>query len=268
MGTTNMRIRERSHQVEDISRGAFVQALSEINWVANELWRDYGEDFFVRIFENEAPTPITFFAQLKATDNLHKLRIREGSQISFQISMRHLRTWHVMTEPVFLFIYDVRTGRFYWQGVDQVIDEMSGILEKNTKSVQVHIPIRNVLDADGFVCIQESAARKHSRLNREIVGSKRLISLFEKETGLRLVYNAVSGVMSVGRPGGSIELHLFGEMEEFFTKLAKEEDKDPNTYFATWIWEICSISEPNPLGSLDEWLAQQNLRRDGHRSEM
>ena len=77
--------RTHSHELEDLSIVRLHQAFKEKGWTVEDLRKDYGEDLFVRLFNNGATTPLSFFVQAKGTDNLTQYLDRNNEVIRFAV---------------------------------------------------------------------------------------------------------------------------------------------------------------------------------------
>ena len=95
--------RPRSHRLEDQSRVAFSNLLSE-NWIESPRVKDYGIDSDVEMFSGDDATGIRFSVQLKATDSARPpgVSVREES----------LNYWLSQDVPVLL---------VFWRSVDSQV---------------------------------------------------------------------------------------------------------------------------------------------------
>ena len=75
--------RPRSHHLEDLSRNRVHDAFTAVGWTVEDLRKDYGEDLFVRIFQDGRATLLCFFVQAKATDNLER-HLTKGKRSHFR----------------------------------------------------------------------------------------------------------------------------------------------------------------------------------------
>jgi hypothetical protein len=105
--------RPRSHHLEDLSRKRLHDAFGAVGWTVEDLRKDYGEDLFVRIFQDGRATPLCFFVQAKATDNLER-HLAKGERLTFPVERRHVDHWQQFWEPVILSLWDSKDDRTYW----------------------------------------------------------------------------------------------------------------------------------------------------------
>jgi hypothetical protein len=209
-----MPTRTRSHQIEDLSRNRLHTSFESCGWTVEDLAKDYGEDLLVRIFDQGAATPYSFFVQAKATDRIASY-IRQGS-IAFPIETGHLRHWVRFSEPVILTVWDSKRDVTYWVCVQDAVDRM-GISNANCKKkrLSVAIPRANQLDADGLLRISGIAKLRLERHLRENEGAQILIDLLQEKSGRKVSeYNADLGCLFLNDPEGGGEYHFFGQMRD------------------------------------------------------
>lgn len=102
-----MPARPRSHQIEDQSRLAFARALPP-SWTVERVVHDYGLDLRVEIFQDDRPTGLFFFVQLKATDRLPSKR-----GISVRLRPEHLNYWNRLPVPTLVVLWVAPTDVLY-----------------------------------------------------------------------------------------------------------------------------------------------------------
>lgn len=143
-----------------------------------QLDADYGEDFLVRIFDNEKATPWSFFVQSKTTDNITKFKIRKRSVFSYPLKVKHLSHCEHFSAPVPITLTDVKSGNVYWECMQTYLEDIdflvTGSLNSQT-TVHMRIATDNTLDADGIHCIKRMTKARFSRLSKERVGIQQLI---------------------------------------------------------------------------------------------
>ena len=66
----------REQKQENISRPQFREFLERHEWVTGDITPDLGEDILVRIYEDGISTGLSFYVQLKSTDDIKKPRVR------------------------------------------------------------------------------------------------------------------------------------------------------------------------------------------------
>jgi len=89
--------------------------------------KDYGEDLFVRIFENGVSTGKIFFVQLKGTGNTQQYTLKTGS-FSYVVDLVSLLQWHRSQFPVIFVLWDTEQRVGYWLHIQPYVDRL---LSKN-----------------------------------------------------------------------------------------------------------------------------------------
>lgn len=150
--------------------------------------KDYGEDLFVRIFENEVASPYAFFVQAKATDNLANYLRPDADAFLFPIETGHLRHWVRFSEPVFLTLYDSSSDRIFWVCVQSAAKRVGALEEAyKKKTVSIAVPCRNLLDSDGLLRMRGITKLRFERSDRERQGARLLIDLLETRFDFRVI---------------------------------------------------------------------------------
>src|SRR5207249_2151446 len=101
--------RPRSHRLEDEQRVEFESLLAPEGWVYRPLARDYGIDGQVEVFDNGAKTGLSFYVQLRATDQADlakatRIRLKPG-ELDYYLSK---------SEPVLVAKYVSASRSMYW----------------------------------------------------------------------------------------------------------------------------------------------------------
>ncbi|MBI9090916.1 MAG: DUF4365 domain-containing protein [Desulfobacterium sp.] len=99
--------RNRQHIIEDESEN-ILKSLIPTEWVLRKLIPDYGIDYDVEIFENEAATGLHFFLQLKGTDKKEK-----DDTISIQLDRKYIEYYQLLALPI-LFVYVSVKSKKVW----------------------------------------------------------------------------------------------------------------------------------------------------------
>lgn len=113
------------HQFEDRSESQLSDAFESVGWVVERLRHDYGEDLYVRPFENGNPTCHDFFIQLKGTDDIEQYRI-SGEWLSRSVELSNLSQWNSYTVPVIFIIWDIKNMVGYWTHIQAFIKNKLG----------------------------------------------------------------------------------------------------------------------------------------------
>jgi hypothetical protein len=173
--------RPRTHQLADQAINRLHAQFEHHGWTVEDLSKDYGEDQFVRIFENELATPYAFFVQAKATDKIARYLRADADAFLFPIETGHLRHWVRFSEPVFLTLYDSSSDRTFWVCVQSATKRI-GVLEKTykKKTVSIAVPCRNLLDSDGLLRMRGITKLRFERSDRERQGARLLIHILKE----------------------------------------------------------------------------------------
>jgi hypothetical protein len=81
--------RPRQDVLEDLATSALEHLFAEAGWTAEKLAKDCGEDMLVRIFDAGKSSPLRFFVQSKATDNIARYLTRNRRTIAYPIGTNH-----------------------------------------------------------------------------------------------------------------------------------------------------------------------------------
>ena len=212
--------RTRSHQLEDFSRNRLHSLFEEAGWTVEDLSKDYGEDLLVRIFENGNTTPLSFFVQAKATDNLSRYLDRNSNSFRYPLSHAHLTHWERFQEPVILTLWNSQSDITYWTCIQDALVQLDVIGDlKKRKTVRVPIFFANVLNGQSLKQIHNITHARYKRLERETAGSRFLIELLESKLGVKIEYSS-DGIVIVERPKKEVEIKFFGRPAEVIEKLA------------------------------------------------
>lgn len=211
--------RPRSHILEDLSRSQLHQAFERECWTVEDLTKDYGEDLLVRIFEGGHATPYSFFVQAKATDHIEKHMSKGSETICVTVELGHVRHWIRFQEPVFLTVWDSASGATYWVCVQNQLGEDLTIRSRS-KTIQVMIPRRNVLDDDGLKRIRGITKLRFGRSRRHKEAEDILIEELGKMGKMVTGFYPDSGLISFKLPTGGGEDVIFGAMGASLSKLS------------------------------------------------
>jgi hypothetical protein len=147
--------RPHSHKLEDQSRNSLFGAFVSRGWTVENLTKDYGEDLLVRIFSSGA-TPLSFFVQAKATDNIAKYRNMAGTFYLYPAKSTHLKHWERFWQPVIITLWDSKTDTTYWESVQTFCETLpkKKISRKGPKSTKIRIPTDNILNEEGLLRVE------------------------------------------------------------------------------------------------------------------
>ncbi|MFF0613262.1 DUF4365 domain-containing protein [Nocardia tengchongensis] len=218
--------RPKSHINSDISVARLNGIFLSVGWTIEEVSKDYGEDLLVRIFDDGQATPYYFYVQVKHVENGERLRTRDGRHIAYdKFERENLQLWREFSEPVVLVLWDVKEDIFYWDIV-QSLDKPPS--EKKTKTVRVHIPVDNTLDAFGILRIRSRTVRRYEELGMLRQGTEVLIERVEELFDVKITYNQTGETIWIQLPNGELDVVYFGRMAKVMDRLLDSTDADPN----------------------------------------
>ncbi len=230
--------RPRMHIVEDLARAQLHQAFAGVGWTSEDLDKDYGEDVLVRIFEDEATTPWSFFIQSKATDSLDRYLAKDGRTISYPIYTTHLEHWKRFWEPVLLAIYDASTKRTYWEVIQTYLESRDDShSNKSGKTVSVHIPTDNLLDINGIQRIKNRTKRRFKRFEAQKEGAEVLLEELRNKWEVDIEYGPETGILMLPKgkfqrdSSGGYTLIAFGKYTADIDRLKNKYGIEPKEVF-------------------------------------
>jgi hypothetical protein len=220
--------RPRSHELEDQSRNCLHEIFTSQGWTVENLAKDYGEDLLVRIFSKRRATPLAFFVQAKAADNISKYLNKAGTLLMYPISTEHLKHWDQFWQPVLLTVWDSRSNTAYWECIQTYCEGNKRGLQGNSKSIRVSIRTDNKLDKEGLARIESRTRSRFTRFVHERAGAKALLEILNEEFGLKIEYDPQYGFVSIpeGRfvpdPEGRSKFFFFGQLAAQIRRMQKQ----------------------------------------------
>jgi len=145
----------RQQQQENISRKQIGEFFESHSFITGDIFPDLGEDILVRIYEKGSSTGLSFYLQLKSTDNINKHTLRTGD-ISYQLETKDIEHWSAQTPTVIIGVWDVNLEQGWWIGINEVIKflEKEKPKWKENETVNIHIPLKNCFDEEGLLSIR------------------------------------------------------------------------------------------------------------------
>ncbi len=136
---------------ENISRKQFEEFLEQHEWVTGDISPDLGEDIIVRIYEGEISTGLSFYVQLKSTEDINKHILKSGG-ISYSFEVKDLEHWDAQIVTVVLCVWDIKRRQGWWIWINHAIQYLSehNPAWRQKKEVKVHIPIDNEFNEKGL----------------------------------------------------------------------------------------------------------------------
>ncbi|MFE1432776.1 DUF4365 domain-containing protein [Streptomyces griseoaurantiacus] len=185
------------------------EAFLSMGWSVEELDKDYGEDLFVRIFDEQKATPYSFFVQAKSIESLKKYSDKDGN-VKYPVKLDHMRHWKDFWEPVFLMVWDKSSNIVYWDMIQQpaIPTDLTG------KAGKFFIPRENVLNSEGLKRISFVTRRRHERFQNEQDGANLLIERLSEALDAEISYDAQAGILYVHPRGQRPHVTFFGRSAE------------------------------------------------------
>lgn len=144
---------------ENISRHQFREFLEQYGFVTSDISPDLGEDFLVRIYDDEADTGISFYVQLKSTTNIHTHTLETGDA-SYSCKVKDITHWDGQVIPVIFILWDVQRKGGMWIDMKSVVNYLNrnNSKWKKNKSVNIRILKDNILSKKGLKDIRRLTA--------------------------------------------------------------------------------------------------------------
>lgn len=141
--------RTLQHIIDSKAQKQFEQSIPNEWIIRSQKENDYGIDYEIEIFNNSISTGIIFKVQLKGTKKLKKLK---NENISFSLGIEHIEYFiKELNIPTFLIIADIESENTYWTNVlldRELRENYNKAVDKNSKSITLHIPSSNLLPKD------------------------------------------------------------------------------------------------------------------------
>jgi len=145
--TTPRRRKVWQHDTENVSEGQICEYFHRLGWDVDRFGKDYGEDLFVRIFEEGASTGKSFFVQLKGTNNIQQYALRTRV-FSYSVDVVNLLQWHRNQFPVIFVLWDIEQRVGYWLHIQSYVDKRlkkGPLWLKQEGKRNVHIPFDQLI---------------------------------------------------------------------------------------------------------------------------
>ncbi len=120
--TTPRRRKVWQHDTENISEDQIREYFHRLGWEVERFGRDYGEDLFIRIFEEGAFNGKAFYVQLKGTNNIQQYALKTGV-FSYGVDVVNLLQWHRNKFPVIFVLWDIEQRVGYWLHIQSYVDK-------------------------------------------------------------------------------------------------------------------------------------------------
>jgi tetratricopeptide (TPR) repeat protein len=161
------------HEFEETSELQLRLLLDEPKWLVDRWGRDYGEDLFVRIFEDGARTGHDFYIQLKGTDDVEQYGLQTSDAFSYPVDLTNLRQWHRFTFPVVFVLWDITSKVGYWLHLQPYlnarVEEKPSWLENESGAKNptrnIHIPCTQILNAEKLDLVRKEIGNEYEKLS-------------------------------------------------------------------------------------------------------
>lgn len=186
----------------------------------------------VRIFERGKATPLKFFVQAKATDNISRFQRGKTDIIRLPLKKEHLLQWKGFNDPVILTLWDSHSELIYWVCAQNAIDKLSKQLypaSSKQKIIPVPVPPENVLDGDGVNRIHRISRTYHRRVLREKERTENLKAAIEQKFGVKI--DCGSDVILILEQGKEPDVVLSGKTLAQLKRTATERKMPLQTAF-------------------------------------
>jgi len=164
------KLRTAAHVIADLSYNFLERKVLQRGHWLDAPTNDYGID--ATMFHHNAQGEIKNCEvrfQLKATGRLKTSS--DSSWISQRVETRHLRYWYFELYPVILVVFDAEKERGYWLHVQAYVDHKPKLMDSDSETVSLRIPVGNVLSQraiDRFRQLSlETSARYRAMQGRE-----------------------------------------------------------------------------------------------------
>jgi hypothetical protein len=234
--------RPRAHVLGDLAVSRLVQKFTARGWTCERLSQDYGEDLIVRIFESGDVTPYFFFVQSKSTDNIKKYENKFG-EYRYPFNPRHVEQWLSYRQPVIATLYDSKSGRIFWQDIQQYMEHTVGNKKKAKPSIL--FTSRKMINRTGLELIAAMAIYRHDIFDEINTATRQLREVLEEHYGLKIEFD----------PQGVI-IHPTGKF------IPKEPEEKTVTLFGRTLAKMKAINSRLNLGDSDNML--ENVVRVAH----
>lgn len=243
--------RPRSHELGDLGVNKLIGIFTERGWVCEEIKRDYGEDIFVRIFENGRSTEKYFFAQVKARESLASIKNERG-EFRINFSRNHISAWLGHREPVIVFVYDAPSSIFYWQPVQFYVSSLPTKKQNSIRSL-IFSPARQ-LNSQGIEHIGTLVAMVFDRDKIISEGAESLRRALRDNCGIEIEYS-VDGVIivPVGKfipdSSGDQQMVLFGDLAQKMQYIMKATNQDEEAVLEDSVGHMSRLIEAFSTGA-------------------
>ena len=164
---SRFKVRTREHRIAGESAAHVEGIVVGEGFSVERVQNDYGYDLLMFTYATGGEIePGLVYLQLKATDSIRVA----AKGVSFRIDIKDYRLWTLEPMPVFLIVYDTKQKVAYWLYVQHYFESVPSRKPGRTaRSVQVIIPVANVVDASFVQYAQDRKDHVLSQLSKKIV---------------------------------------------------------------------------------------------------
>ncbi len=227
------------HDFEEISEAQFSLLIKEVlRWTVDRFGRDYGEDLFIRIFDEGNPTGHDFYVQLKGTDNIRQYELKGSPSFSYSVDLSCLKQWCRFQWPVVFVLWDISQRNGYWLHVQPYIDEKLDTTPNwlnNTNNAKdpkrrIHILKSNKLSDQTLDLLREMVDAEYERTKIGRDYSKQMRGERESEIDLS-VQNPAETVSAISKP---VKVSPNVQQQLDIAQYQAEVESDPSD-FTAWL---------------------------------
>ncbi|MCW5924913.1 MAG: DUF4365 domain-containing protein [Saprospiraceae bacterium] len=139
--------RPTQHITETISQRIF-ENLIPVEWVVREIKPDYGIDYLIEVFKSGKSTGITFFVQLKGSEQEIKNDIFEK-----QFEIDNLKYYSSLSLPVLIVCVSTKTKQTWGIWANKLIKSLN--LKPKQETIKLNLGIDNLINAEYFNAIED-----------------------------------------------------------------------------------------------------------------
>lgn len=147
----------KQHRIQTDSEDQFEELIHSLEWEIDSHSKDYGEDYWIRIFSEGIFTGDVFFVQLKGTDNIQQYCLKGRKTLSYPIQVSKLQQWQRSVLPVILVLWDTTNRLGYWLHIQsftiQMTEQNPKWLEDFSRKRKIHFSMEQTFrigDTSGF----------------------------------------------------------------------------------------------------------------------
>src|SRR6266566_6191032 len=156
------------HDTENISEDQIREYCHHLGWLVDRFGKDYGEDLFVRIFEEGVFFGKAFYVQLKGTNNIQQYALRTGV-FSYGVEVVNLLQWSRNQFPVIFVLWDIEKRVGYWLHIQPYVEQKlkrdPNWLKDEEGTRNIHISSHQLLQADEYLPLLTVITKEYQKVS-------------------------------------------------------------------------------------------------------